>query len=148
MKNQPNGPGCFLFGVLILCIFGTVKLSRLPVIGLGENGFALGWLLVAAGVVIFIALGIAIVANMDVAGEVDQSGDIVTMTWTLANHIGMDNAQNLREQVAELKYPDTNNGIWRWKPGQGLSTFQALAETEYGVSCQIMTADELIEKGP
>lgn len=57
--NMGNGPGCFALGVCLLCLAGTVKFSRLPVIGLGENGIALGWLLIADGLFIMLTVAAA-----------------------------------------------------------------------------------------
>lgn len=148
MKNQPDGPGCFFVGVLLLCAAGVVKFSRLPApIGVGENGIAAGWLLIIASLLLFFALGIAILPRLDMKSEVEQSGDIESMTWTVARFVGMAEAQDLRNQVAELKYPDTNNGIWKWKSGHSLSSFQDLALKKYDIFCSPMPADELLEKG-
>ncbi len=58
MKYQPSASGCLLFVILFLLGF-TVKFSRLPVLGLGENGFALGWLLIADGVLVMTGVAFA-----------------------------------------------------------------------------------------
>jgi hypothetical protein len=72
MKNQPDGPGYFFAVVLVVCIIFTVKFSRLPVIGFGESGLALGWLLIIDGVILLLASGAAIAAHV-------QSGNYVSI---------------------------------------------------------------------
>lgn len=66
MRHQPDGPGLFLAGAVVLGLLSAVKFSRLAApIGLGSQGLPVGWLLIVLGVYMMLVVGIAVFAHME-----------------------------------------------------------------------------------
>jgi hypothetical protein len=140
MKNQPARGDCLIYA-LGFCAAGVAyfwiiapELRPLIVSGAGTVSIlfvasAIGWLC----------------TRTSEHAEIEESGDITTFTWALANRVGPQKAYALRNQVAEEKYPGTNHGIMTWRPGYNLHKFQNLAARELGVNVEIQTADEVVK---
>lgn len=109
MKNQPSSPvGLFIFlGLIVLS--GFVVGSMIS----WETGFLVGGL-------IFLLFALVLFSfwrgNKSESANIDESGEIVTATWALANEIGMQSAQVLRDKIATCD----QHGIWRYRRGCSL----------------------------
>lgn len=140
MNHQPARGDCLIYAL-----------------GFGAAGVAFFWIiapeartliLIGAGSVLalFVVSTIGwLFTRTSEHAEIEESGDITTFTWALANRVGPQKAYALRNQVAEEKYPGTNHGIMTWRPGYNLHKFQNLAARELGVNVEIQTADEVVK---
>lgn len=118
MKNQPPGPGCAI-ACMVSASIATLALA-----------YDLGWFIPAIGVNIICSLILWLyVAKMDSRNdaEVDESGEILTMTWSAEG-------SRVRDMVAELRRPGTNSGRWMWRPGWNAKRL----EREYGQLLEIL----------
>lgn len=109
MKNQPNSPIYFISFIIFMAaafIFTAFNYNS----GLGVVSIIIT--LIAA--YLFIRWYKSI-NKMD--KYTDESADIINNTW---GEGGMD----VRREVAELRYPNTGDGTWKWRVGWDLKRFK------------------------